>query len=54
VIVESSYVAASSNKYFTQNALWGGNKKYLYNPLAISQDGAITNLTLENCVLTLK
>jgi subtilisin family serine protease len=47
-------VAASSNKYFTTNALWGGNKKYLYNPLAISQDGAITNLTLENCVLTLK
>jgi len=47
-------VASSSNKYFTLNCVWGGQRTYLYNPFAVSQDGAITNLTLENCVLTLK
>jgi hypothetical protein len=47
-------VAASSNKYFTLGSVWGGAKTYLHNPFAVSQDGVITNLTLDNCVLTLK
>jgi len=47
-------VSASSNKYYTQNALWGGNKKYLYNPFGISGDGQVTNLTLDNISLQLK
>jgi subtilisin family serine protease len=46
--------ASSSTQYYNLNALWGGPKVYMYNPFSIAQDGNVQNLTLENCVFTLK